>query len=154
MCPSGDRTNTAEDNSATFFMTNMIPQAPNNNQGPWAALEIYCRELVKQGNELYIYCGGEGSKGFIDSGRVQIPEQTWKAVLVLESGENDLRRVTPSARMIAVVMPNDNSLISKKDDWKLYRVSVDDIEVLTGFDLFSRLPEHIQSVLERTIDSE
>jgi endonuclease G len=64
-------------------MTNMIPQAPNNNQGPWAALEIYCRELVKQGNELYIYCGGEGSKGFIDSGRVQIPEKTWKAVLVL-----------------------------------------------------------------------
>lgn len=32
MTPSGDRTRTPEDNSATFLMTNMIPQAPKNNQ--------------------------------------------------------------------------------------------------------------------------
>lgn len=154
MCPSGDRTNSVEDNSATFLMTNMIPQAPNNNQGPWAALEIYCRELVKQGKELYIYCGGTGSRGFIDSGRVQIPEKTWKGILVLDAGENDLQRVSSAARMIAVVMPNDNALISKADDWRFFRVSVDDIEELTGFDLFSRIPAPIQSALEQRIDSE
>jgi endonuclease G len=45
MCPSADRTLTIADNSATFLMTNMIPQAPDNNQGPWANLESYCRSL-------------------------------------------------------------------------------------------------------------
>ena len=30
-CPSADRTASAVDNSATFLMDNMIPQAPNNN---------------------------------------------------------------------------------------------------------------------------
>lgn len=33
--PSGDRTSSVDANSATFLMTNMIPQAPQNNQGPW-----------------------------------------------------------------------------------------------------------------------
>jgi endonuclease G, mitochondrial len=32
MCPSGDRTNSVATNSATFLMTNMIPQAPTNNR--------------------------------------------------------------------------------------------------------------------------
>lgn len=154
MCPSGDRTNTAADNSATFIMTNMIPQAPNNNQGPWAALEIYCRELVKQGKEVYIYCGGLGESGFIDSGRVQIPEQTWKAILVLDAGENDQDRVTATTRTIAVLMPNDNGLIGKKDDWRSYRVSIDRIEAVTGFDLFSALPPPLQSSLEKIVDAE
>lgn len=31
-CPSGDRTSTVADNSETFRMTNMLPQAPDNNQ--------------------------------------------------------------------------------------------------------------------------
>ncbi len=154
MCPSGDRTNNASDNSATFSMTNMIPQAPNNNQGPWAALEIYCRDLVKQGKEVYIYCGGNGESGFIDSGRVQIPEQTWKAILILDAGDDDLNRVTISSRTIAVLMPNNNALISKSDDWRSYRVSIDQIESLTGFDLFPALPLTLQSSLENIVDSE
>lgn len=36
-CPSGDRTSSYEANSSTFLMTNIIPQAPNLNQGPWEA---------------------------------------------------------------------------------------------------------------------
>ena len=32
LCPSADRTSTVADNSATFLMTNMMPQAPRNNQ--------------------------------------------------------------------------------------------------------------------------
>src|SRR5687768_6559602 len=41
-CPSADRTYSITDNSATFLMTNMIPQAPTNNQQTWAKLEDYC----------------------------------------------------------------------------------------------------------------
>lgn len=51
--PSGDRTSTVADNSATFFMTNMMPQSPDNNQGPWEKFETYCRTAVGQGNGVY-----------------------------------------------------------------------------------------------------
>ncbi|MEJ7664361.1 MAG: DNA/RNA non-specific endonuclease [Hymenobacter sp.] len=33
-CPSGDRTATLDDNSATFLMTNMVPQAPRTTSKP------------------------------------------------------------------------------------------------------------------------
>lgn len=153
LCPSGDRTNSAEDNSATFVMTNMIPQAPNNNQGPWAQLEIFCRELVMKGKELYIAAGGWGSKGFLDSGRVNIPMLTWKTVLVLDAGENDAARVTRHTPVIAVVMPNDNALIRKGEDWRTFRVTADSVEALTGFDLFSAVPDSVQRIIEARRDA-
>jgi DNA/RNA endonuclease G (NUC1) len=91
MTPSGDRTNSIENNSATFLMTNMIPQTAENNQGPWEELETYCRTLAGQGNEMYIISGPVGNLGTIANGRVVIPQYTWKVVLVLPNGTNDLQ---------------------------------------------------------------
>ena len=31
-CPSADRTGSVADNTATFLISNMMPQAPRNNQ--------------------------------------------------------------------------------------------------------------------------
>ena len=39
MCPSDDRTDNTTDNNLVFFMSNIIPQTADNNQGPWEALE-------------------------------------------------------------------------------------------------------------------
>jgi endonuclease G len=154
MCPSADRTYSVTDNSATFLMTNMIPQAPNNNQGAWARLEDYCRSLVtSSGMELYIYSGGYGSQGTINSGHVTVPSRTWKVIMVLTNGTNDLGRVTTSTRLIAVDMPNSNSLISMSADWKSYRVSVDYVESKTGYDFFNAVSSSIQSVIESKVDN-
>lgn len=161
-CPSGDRTNTVASNSATFLMTNMMPQAPDNNQGPWEALESYCRTLVSQGNELYIIGGGSGSGGTgsnggttytVAGGHVGVPSQTWKVIIVLPSATgNDVARVTTSTRTIAVKMPNVQGI--RTVDWKSYRVSVDQVEALTGYDFLSSVPASIQSVIEARVDNQ
>lgn len=151
MCPSADRTITVTANSATFLMTNMIPQLPANNQGVWANLETYSRTLVSQGNELYIISGGHGLQFFIANGRVAVPAQTWKVIIVLPNGSNDVSRVTTSTRTIAVVVPNSGSINS---DWRTYRVSVDQIEAITGFDFFSNVSAGIQAVIEGRIDNQ
>ncbi len=160
-CPSADRTATVADNSSTFLMTNMMPQSPDNNQGPWAALETYCRTLVSSGNELYVVMGGSGSGGTgsnggttftVAGGKVAVPSQTWKVIIVLPSGTNDVARVTTSTRTIAVLMPNTQGI--RTADWKTYRVSVDQIESLTGYDFFSAVPTAIQSVIESRVDNQ
>jgi endonuclease G len=151
MCPSADRTITVATNSATFLMTNMIPQLPANNQGVWANLESYCRTLVSQGNELYIISGGQGLQYFIANGHVAVPAQTWKVVIVLTNGTNDVGRVTTTTRTIAVVMPNSGSIGT---DWRAYRVSVDQVEAITGFDFFSSVSPSIQNVIEATVDNQ
>ncbi|MBJ6142242.1 DNA/RNA non-specific endonuclease [Hymenobacter sp. BT559] len=156
-CPSADRTASEDDNSATFLMTNMMPQAPQNNQRTWADLEEYCRTLVRAGNELYIICGsygrgGTGSEGYyttIASGRVTVPARCWKVVVVLPAGTNDLGRVTSSTRVIAVNTPNN---VNVNAAWGGYRTSVDAIEKATGLDLLSALPLGVQDALEASTD--
>jgi endonuclease G len=159
-CPSADRTSTVADNSATFLMTNMMPQSPDNNQGPWADLESYARTLVNAGNELHIVMGGAGQGGTgsnggvtmtIAGGHVQVPAQTWKVILVQPQGTNDVARVTTSTRVIAVRMPNTQGI--RTNNWQQYRVSVDEVEQLTGYDFFSNVPSSIQAVIESVVDS-
>ncbi|MEP6635386.1 MAG: DNA/RNA non-specific endonuclease [Acidobacteriota bacterium] len=158
--PSADRTITIADNSATFFMTNMMPQAPANNQGPWADLETYCRTLVAAGNELYIITGGSGQGGTgsnggvtttVAGGHVVVPSQTWKVIIVIQQGTDDVNRVTTTTRTIAVIMPNTQTINA---DWRTYRVSVDQVEALTSFDFFSNVSVSIQAVIEATVDNQ
>lgn len=157
-CPSADRTATVADNSATFLMSNMMPQAPNNNQQTWGNLEDYCRTLTRAGNELYIICGsygrgGTGSAGYqttIAGGKVTVPANCWKVVVVLTVGNNDVSRVGTSTRIIAINTPNDNSINSA---WGGYRTSIDAIEAASGLDLLSALPLSVQNAVETRTDT-
>lgn len=163
MCPSADRTLSVADNSATFLMSNMIPQAPNNNQQTWGNLENYCRTLIDAGNELYIICGPHGQGGAstkgtfssisVNSGAnsITVPNKTWKIIVVLPNGDNDLSRITVSTRVIAVVMPNDQTCNSKP--WYDYRANVNSIETLTGYDFFSNVSTTIQEEIEENVDN-
>ena len=63
MCPSKDRSNTPDSNRATFFMTNIVPQSPKCNRDGWERFESYCRELTRDGSELYIAAGPYGDGG-------------------------------------------------------------------------------------------
>ncbi|WP_110517026.1 DNA/RNA non-specific endonuclease [Herpetosiphon llansteffanensis] len=150
MTPSGDRTSSASDNQPTFYMTNIIPQAPDNNQGPWVDLETYARELVSAGNELYIITGGAGSRGTIANGKVRIPNSTWKIIVVLSLGSNDLSRVSNNTRVIAINMPNVQGI--RDNDWRDYLTTVDALESLTGYNFLSNVSTSIQSVIEARID--
>ena len=158
-CPSADRTTDLDDNSATFLMTNMIPQAANNNQRTWSGLEEYGRRLVDAGTEVYIIMGnyGKGGTGLngrattIDQGRITVPARIWKVLVILPEGTNDLQRIAAGqARVLAVDTPNDQSV---SPDWSRYRVSVDAIEEATGLDLLSNIPLEAQDRLEARVDT-
>lgn len=158
MCPSADRTFSVDDNSNTFYMTNMMPQAPSNNRYAWANLESYCRSMLEGGYEIYIISGGYGLGGdgangyaeYLADGKIQIPSNTWKVVMIIPDGTDDVSRVTTSTRVIAIDMPNSNSVSS---DWTQYLTTVDDIEAVTGYDFFDLVPDSIEDVIEANIDS-
>ncbi len=150
MCPSGDRTRSIPDNSATFLMTNFIPQLSANNQGPWNDFENYCRSLANAGNEIYIFTGGTGNAGTIANGQIVVPAVTWKVVLVLPNGSNDLSRVNKATRTIAIIVPNQPPVNSNA--WRTYRTTVKAVEALTGFDFFSNVPKNTQQIIERRRD--
>jgi endonuclease G len=158
MTPNADRDNPASIplNQETFLMSNMVPQAPNNNQGPWADLENFLRTLLPA-HEVYIMAGpagvgGSGDNGpanTIANGHVTVPAYTWKVALVLPLGDNDVARVNAATRTIAVIMPNTNSINS---DWHAYLTSVDAVEALTGYDFFANVPDIVENSIEAGVD--
>lgn len=150
LAPSGDRTANREDNSATFVMSNIIPQSPGNNRGPWNELEGYCRKLVAQGKELQIVAGPLGQIGRIGKAKVVVPQSTWKVILVLDSPGLDDGDVSATTRVIAVNMPNVNSI--ENQSWREFRTTVDELEELTGYDFFSVLENAVEAAIESRID--
>ena len=97
--------------------------------------------------------GGTGSKGYANlvNNQVVVPSHVWKIIVVLPDGNSDLSRITTNTRVIAVIMPNTQDVNS--NPWHNYRVSVNDVEVLTGYDFLSNVPEQIQAVIEENPDN-
>jgi endonuclease G, mitochondrial len=160
MCPHSDRDRTEAMSHATFVMTNIIPQTSAVNQRAWRQLEMYCRMLVEhEDKELYIVCGpaghgGRGKNGFktaLPRGRVTVPGECWKVILVLDRTDGQEPTIDQNTRLIAVVMPNDNTV---GEDWTEYRTSVRDVEQLTGYKFFARIDENVLGPLKEVIDNE
>lgn len=167
VCPSADRTSDEEKNSETFYMTNMIPQAPDLNRIVWKDLEAFERSEALSGKEVYIAAGPNGIGGksgtgewtsisiFFKSGTekdILVPSYCWKILLILENGENDILRVTKDTEIIAVYIPNEQG-VQNNGGWQNYVCSVDFIEEKTGFDFFADLPDDIENALEAKVAS-
>ena len=156
MCDHADRQSSEEASKATFVMTNIVPQSSANNEKGWEKFESYCRTLVKdRGKELYVVAGPQG-KGGESRGRslqvirskdgdIVVPAVTWKVVMALDQGAAP----GPDMRLIAVVMPNDETV---GNDWTKYRRSVRDVEKLTDYTFFDRVDPSVIGPLKEKID--
>jgi endonuclease G, mitochondrial len=153
LLPSADRTANARDNAATFLMTNIVPQVPEHNRGIWRVLEEYERDLVYQyDRELYIIAGAYGTQGTIGQRqKIAVPSRLWKVIVVMDQPGSGLNGISETTQVIAVDMPNRKI---SGDDWQRYQTSIDSIELATGLDLLSNVPEAVQAALESRVSGE
>lgn len=144
-------------NDPTFYTTNIVPQAPDCNRKTWERLESYSRGLVASGKTLHIVCGPHGTGGLGSDGkadaigpgklRVNVPAKVWKVILVLPSEDAEPAKDT---RTIAVVVPNEQAIDT---DWSKFRVSVAEVEKMTGFTFFPSIPAEIGTVIKANADN-
>lgn len=152
MCPSADRTDTVAHNVDTFRMSNMIPQAPDNNQGVWANLETYSRAIAAS-NEVLVICGpqGFGTNRTISTGQIPIASNVWKIIVAVPLGSGStLNRITNSTRVIAVSIPNVQGVRSVP--WQNYLTSVNQLQTNTGLTFFTALNSNLATVLRAKVD--
>ena len=146
---SFDRTASSLDNAYTFYFTNIVPQAADLKQGPWATMENFLGDLARQQNkEVYIVAGVAGSAGTVkNEGKIVIPAATWKVAVVMPRDQG-LANVDDLSdlEVIAVIMPNVPGIRSV--DWNTYRTTVDAVEALSGYDLLALLRDDIESAIE------
>ena len=161
LCPHADRDASKEMAWSTFVMTNIIPQAANVNQKAWNQLENYTRALAsKQDRRLYVAAGGigrggrglNGLKQTIADGKVAVPAECWKVIVVIpeDLGPDDPAKVDAAARVIAVVMPNDDATVDY--DWARFRTSPAEVERRTGYRFFDKLRPDVAEALRARVD--
>ena len=146
---SFDRTSGNLDNAFTFYFSNIVPQASDLNQGPWANMENFLGDLARFSNkEVYIIAGVAGNKGTLkNEGTIVIPEYTWKVALILPRDQG-LSSVDSydDVEVIAAVMPNIPGI--RNVDWHTYETTVDSVEALSGYDLLALLPDPVEIAVE------
>jgi endonuclease G, mitochondrial len=150
LTPSADRSKDPKENSATFFMTNIVPQTPDNNRDVWEGLESESRRLATLGRELFIVAGGTDGDKTIGAAKISVPASTWKVVVVMDKPGLKASDVTDKTRVIAVDIPNIQGI--KDKTWRDYRVSIDELEKRTGYDFLTNVPEAVQTAIESRVD--
>lgn len=136
LCPSADRTVSRADNDVVFYMSNMMPQAPDNNQGVWASFETYCRTLADAGNEMLIIAGPSGFAGSTLASGVGIPGYTWKIAVVVPLGAGTaLTRIDAATRVIAIKVPNTAGV--RSTPWQNFVTSANQLQTDTGYTFFN-----------------
>lgn len=157
MCPSQDRTDTLADNVVLFIMSNLIVQDSKNNEGLWGTFEGYCRTLAST-QELLITCGpynfGSTTAG---ASHVYIASNIFKVVVCAPPGSGSaLSRITnanpSSIRVIAIETPNDDSVSGHT--WQNYVTSTKQVQLDTGYNFFSALPNNLAWVLRSKVDGQ
>ncbi|MGN0189754.1 MAG: DNA/RNA non-specific endonuclease [Candidatus Cryptobacteroides sp.] len=142
MAPAADMRWSTSAMSESFYLVNVCPQHPGLNRGDWKELEDLCRNLAVKYGELRIVCGPlvrDNALGRIGSG-VCVPDAFFKALLA--------RTDSLTLSSIAFVFENapGNRPVAS------YAVSVDSVETLSGLDLFARLPDGPESLIESSFD--
>ncbi|MDB4876641.1 MAG: non-specific endonuclease [Gemmatimonadetes bacterium] len=159
MTRSADRTASNVENATTFYLTNVVPQQADLNQGVWAQFENALADSARAGRAVYIVTGPLYSRShaltFIkNEGKVAIPDSTWKVAFIgpINGGvpftHNGLQTLTDvqGITLLAVNMPNVAGV--RNNPWAMYLTTVDKIEAATGLDFLSVLPAQLQAVLE------
>lgn len=138
MCPAADQKWSQEAMWDCFVMANMCPQKNELNAGAWETLESKTRQWAKRDSAVVVIAGpiyeGNAQKRIGNIG-VRVPDAFFKALLA---------PYVANPRAIAFVYPNMASPGNMQD----YAMSVDELEELLGYDLFSTLPDDIEKKVE------
>ena len=128
LVPAGDNTQNDLIMSESFFLSNMVPQVPNNNRGIWKQLETKVRDYVSKFNDVYVASGTIYDKGYstIGANKVGVPTRLFKVIID-----------TKTLKASAYIFPNQPLPVQ---DLEKFKVSIKDVEVATGINFNPKLP--------------
>lgn len=147
---SNDRQRCVGANKQTFYYSNQTPQWQTRfNDGVWNTLENRVQNNAPTGRDtLYVVTGpiyGSGYKSISDKGGKQVPVPTgyWKCLMKCSFSSSG--QMTSAAGIGYLFEKNGEY---SNTNYSNYSVTIDEIEALTGFDLYANVPEELQTAAE------
>jgi len=142
LMPAADAAFSSSAMGETFYFTNICPQDETLNAGDWQYLEKKVRQWAGRYGSVWVVTGpivGENRYGTIGDRDVVVPDAFFKAVLI--------QKKNGSYSAVAFVMDNDDERYYLKD----CLMSINDLETLTGFDLYPGLDDKVEEKVESTV---
>lgn len=122
----------------SFYYTNAIPQVAENNRVIWVSLEKKVRTWLMRRGELYIVTGPVFKNGKINQtmgkSNVAVPDYIFKVILDPKT-QTSIAFIVPNIGLPEKALPQ-------------YIVSVRDVEMATGLNFHSSLPQDVQEKIE------
>jgi endonuclease G len=142
IAPAANFSWSEEEMSESFYLTNMMPQVPNNNRGVWKKTETMARENAAKRGEVYVISGTIFSDGYktIGEGKVGVPQRVYKIIIDPRTQES-----------IAFVFPNEMGMKIKTRTLPSYVVDIDYVESATGIDFSPMLKDESMEAVEADI---
>lgn len=150
LCPSADRTASAEAQEGTFSILNALPQTPALNRGPWEGLEKHLRKRARDGQRVFVVDGpmwGD-SHSALGEHAIPIPTAFWKVAVVV-CGTCGPADVAPGTEVVAAILPNDVELSPR---WTAYQTTLGEVEHRSGYHLLGQVAEGVRNRLRTKID--
>lgn len=141
MAPAGDMKWNQQAMRESFYTSNICPQNRKLNRDDWKDLEEACRRWAKKYGTAYIACGpiyDHPNPKRIGENQVAVPDRFYKVVLIYN-------RKNPFA--LAFLFDNEGH----HHPLTHYQTTVDEIESITGYDFFTKLPDSEEAKLESVI---
>jgi endonuclease G len=122
----------------TFLTSNICPQRPSLNQGPWYNLEYRISELwPERYGTVWVITGAlSPAKGRRLPSGIDIPSAFYQIVVTQKDDQ---------LRAFASFMPQS---IRRRAYTRTTLISIDELEALTGLDFLADLPDNVESILE------
>ena len=146
LAPAADMAWSTTTMSESFYTSNICPQRPGFNRGIWKILETKVRNWASQSTaagsmpHLFIVTGPIFTANMTNLNRgssknLHVPEYFFKALIDTAGNK----------RGIAFIIPNQK--IPSETLWN-YALSIDELELKLGRDLFPKLPNEIENKIE------
>jgi len=139
MVPKGDLKWSADAYRESHYFTNICPQDHDFNAGDWRKLEEFVRRMARKYGIVYVVCGPvfEGHEyGTLGRNKVAIPDKFFKAVLA---------PTRDGYTAIGFLMDNSSA---HRQNFRNCALSVNDLEQITGLDLFHNLDDTLEETVE------
>lgn len=139
ICPCADMSFSQKAQNLTFLMSNMSPQLHSFNAGKWEQLEEKTRFWAEENDSIIVIAGPvfDSIIERIGKNNVSVPYRFYKIIIDISY---------PTYKAIGFVM--ENKKLDK--DIFYYSMSVDEVEKLTGLNLF---PDYDNNVLVQNIEN-
>ena len=136
IAPAKDMSRNSDIMSESFYMSNISPQLPFfNRNGLWRKSESLIRNWACQNEILHIVAGPILDNTVTKRGLLSIPSRFYKVILA------------DNKKMIGFIFPHSDNIDSAMN----YSKTVDEVEVATGIDFFSYLPDHLEKEMESSV---